>query len=65
MIRAKQTGDVYVRYSDGIRKWYRAVLEHPAFGRVRVSRRKFKRARDAADYRRRVLDRNQTMWIEP
>jgi hypothetical protein len=65
MIRAKQTGDMYVRYSDGIRKWYRAVLENPAFGRIRVSRRKFKRARDAAAYRERVLGRNQRLWGEP
>jgi len=46
----------YVKYADGIRKWYKAELEH-TFGRVRVSRRRFGRASEAVAYRVRVLVR--------
>jgi len=49
-------GNGYVKYMDGIRKWYKAELDR-AFGRIRVSRRRFVRASEAQEYRVRVLVR--------
>jgi len=43
----------YVRYENGHRKWYRAVFEI-TFQRIRVSRRVFHLASDAAEYSRTV-----------
>ena len=49
-------GNGYVKYANGIRKWYKAEIER-AFGRIRVSRRKFVRAHEAQEYRAHVLVR--------
>ena len=46
----------YVRESDGIRKWYRTVLER-GHNTLRVSRRAFKQAKYARAYKYRLLNR--------
>jgi len=46
----------YVRCSDGIRKWYKAVLEENHI-EIRVSRRRLERADEAAYYGQKVVAR--------
>lgn len=55
MITGIRTHKRYVRYTDGIHKWYRAVLDcDPLRHELRVSRRKFTRAAVAENYGIRV-----------
>ncbi len=58
MITASRPHEDYVRYRNGRRVWWKAVLEEggPGFP-LRVSRKQFDRARVAGRYRRRVLAR--------
>jgi hypothetical protein len=46
-LKMKLTGNNFVRCWDGLRKWYQPVLEITN-GKVRMSRKRFTRARDAA-----------------
>lgn len=52
----KMTGNNFVRCQDGSRKYYRAILDIYG-GMVRMSRKRFGRARDAAEYSRRTISR--------
>lgn len=52
----RQTGRYYVRVTHGFDKWYKAVLS-VGFGRLRLSKARFARARDAEAYREAVLAR--------
>lgn len=54
--RATATNDDYVRYQAGIRKWWRAIF-HRDHDSLRLSRRTFTKAGDAAEYKRKVLER--------
>jgi hypothetical protein len=51
----------YVRCSDGIRKWYKAVLEEN-HTEIRVSRRRLERADEAAYYGQEVVARLKRRW---
>lgn len=55
-MEAKATGRYSVRYRRGSRKWYRAILEI-GYKSMRVSKKTFKRARDAEEYRSEVVGR--------
>jgi hypothetical protein len=50
----------YVRCSDGIRKWYKAVLEEN-HTEIRVSRRRLERADEAAYYGKEIVARLMRM----
>jgi hypothetical protein len=56
MIKAKWTRRKSVRFDNGLRKWYRAVLDQN-HRHLRTSRKIFKRARDAEAYQQQVLGR--------
>ena len=51
-----KTSQYYVRYSNGIRRHYRAILEEN-FYKLRVSRKWFGKASEAESYRMAVLTR--------
>jgi hypothetical protein len=53
---AKITRENSVKHVHGHRKWYQAIL-YQFFGRIRESRRKFKRASEAQRYAAQVQDR--------
>jgi hypothetical protein len=54
--KAQATGEDYVRYQAGIRKWWRAIF-YPEGDRLRTSRKVFTSAGEAREYKRRVLER--------
>lgn len=57
----KATGRYSVRYKRGSRKWYRAILEVLGFSRLRMSKKTFKRASEAEEYREEVVQRLKRM----
>jgi hypothetical protein len=58
-------GNGYVKYMDGIRKFYRAVLDMSHIrSRIRVSRRRFVRASEAQEYKVRVLVRLASLRMQ-
>lgn len=59
-MQAKATGSYSVRYCRGSRKWYRAILEI-GYKSIRVSKKTFKRAWEAEEYRSKVLGRLKRM----
>ena len=59
-MRMVRTGNNYVRCEQAGRKWYQPILD--LFGyRMRLSKRKFKRAQEASDYQEQVLARLKRM----
>ena len=59
-MEAKATGRYSVRYRRGSRKWYRAILE-TGYKSMRVSRKTFRRAHEAEEYRSEVMGRLKRM----
>jgi hypothetical protein len=59
-MEAKATGRYSVKYIRGSRKWYRAILEI-GYKSMRVSRKTFKRAHEAEEYRAEVVERLERM----
>jgi hypothetical protein len=55
-ITATLTSNFYVRYTDGVHKWFKAIL-FMQLGHIRVSRRVFKTASEALKYHDRFIQR--------
>ena len=55
-IKAKWTRRNCIRYDNGLRKWYRAILDQDDTV-LRDSRKSFDKARDAEAYQQQVLGR--------
>ena len=60
MIRRKWTRRNAIRYDNGLRKWYRAIIDQN-FHRLRPSRRVFKRASEANEYHDRFMARLRSL----
>ncbi len=61
-MNGKRTHNDYVRFDHGHRRWYQAVLDDCGiYQPLRLSRKQFKRGRDAAAHRVRVLARLKSM----
>ena len=56
MITAKRTHDFYIRYTNGLHKWYKAII-FAQLGRIRVTKKSFDTASEALKYRDRLLRR--------
>ena len=56
MIRGRWTRRNVIRYDNGYRKWYRAIIDQN-FHQLRPSRRVFQRADDANMYHHRFMAR--------
>jgi hypothetical protein len=59
-MKATATGNDYVKYEAGSRKWWRSLLFIFA-GSVRVSKRKFNKAGEASAYKNEMLARLERM----